>query len=88
MPWTFVSLAADGRTIKVTYDAGDGDCVQPVALEVDQTATQVTVAAWSKSTARAGQACADPLVQAAGSITLDAPLGDRTLLHAPISKAF
>jgi hypothetical protein len=83
MPWRFVSLGDDGTKLEVLYVKGDGgSCVTPVGFQVQETTTTVELWAWS-TTDSSQEACADSLALGRQIVTLPAPLGSRTLLHAP-----
>ena len=83
MPWRFVSLGDDGTKLEVVYVKGDGgSCVTPAGFQVHETTTTVELWAWS-TTDSSQEACADSLAVGREIVTLPAPLGSRTLLHAP-----
>ena len=82
LPWRFVSLGDDGTKLKVLYVKGDGGCTMPVGFQVHETTTTVELWAWS-TTDSSQEACADSLAVGREIVTLPAPLGSRTLLHAP-----
>jgi len=83
MPWRFVSLGDDGTKLEVLYVKGDGgSCVTPVGFQVQETTTTVELWAWS-TTDESQEACAAMLAVGREIVTLPAPLGSRTLLHAP-----
>jgi hypothetical protein len=83
MPWAF--LSQQGPHLQLAFAAGDGDCTLPVGVQVEVTEASVTVTVWSQ-TDRSRSACAAKLVTGAGTLTLQAPLGDRNLVHAPVSR--
>ncbi|MDM4763900.1 hypothetical protein QT381_12860 [Galbitalea sp. SE-J8] len=83
-PWAVVSGSPDADTIAIGYVAdGDfGDCGAHVGVAVVEDATSVTIAAVS---AAADDSCTELLALGGGTVQLAAPLGDRTLFHAPLS---
>jgi hypothetical protein len=83
MPWRFVSLGDDGTKLEVFFVKGDGGgCTAPVGFQVEETTTTVELWAWS-TTDESQEACAAMLAVGREIVTLPAPLGSRTLLHAP-----
>ncbi len=83
LPWRFVALSADGRRIQVVYVAGGG-CTTFVGFVVTEMQAMVTLAA-TGATDLTQKACSAEAKVGAGSVTLAAPLGTRTLWHAPVS---
>jgi hypothetical protein len=82
VPWQFVSLGDDGTKLEVFYVKGDGGCTMPAGFQVQETTTTVELWAWS-TTDESQEACAAMLAVGREIVTLPAPLGSRTLLHAP-----
>lgn len=81
-PWKPVAL--DGRTLTIRYVVGGG-CQSFKGVRVRSSEKSVEV--WTVvSTDKSAAACTDALALGAARVVLDRPLGDRTLLHAPVSK--
>jgi len=85
LPWKFVSLSPDGRVIQLVWVAGDGSCTHLDGILVEETAATVTVTAGA-TTDWSQKACPAMAKVGAGTLTLSAPLGYRTLWHAPVSE--
>jgi hypothetical protein len=83
LPWTFVSLSADGQKVRVLYTKGDGECTTFTGFVVTETSSSVTLAATGNTNSQG--ACHSKLLVGAGTITLAAPLGQQDLMHAPVS---
>jgi hypothetical protein len=85
LPWTFIALSADGKRIQVVYTAGDHGCVTFAGVLVSQTAESVTLTATGRYTSTPPpSACPAMLLQGAGTVSLDAPLDGRDLIHASL----
>ncbi|MCL2514682.1 MAG: hypothetical protein FWD85_07155 [Microbacteriaceae bacterium] len=90
MPWRFLGLSADGRTVDVVYAAGDGGCVTHAGFAVAQTADTVVVEAISTDGGAhlpPGHGCADVYKTGRATITLPAAVGPGTstsLEHAAV----
>ncbi len=85
--WTLRGMSGDRRQLVVKYRAGDGACVRSAGIRVSETSTTVTVAAFSRRYAPAFD-CAAGAPTATGYLDLDAPLGHRRLIHAPVDPAW
>jgi hypothetical protein len=82
MHWQFVALLDGGRTILVSYAAGDG-CDRTLGFHVQQGSNAVELTALSQVD---HGSCTQPLNFLTGTITLDRPLGSRALLHATTDR--
>lgn len=92
-PWTL--MRHEGRTLFVM--AGSGGCLRFDRMAVDETPDVVTVRALSvrkvppvdspepSATPVTARTCTAELSLHAESVCLESPLGDRELVHAPIS---
>jgi hypothetical protein len=82
LPWQFVRVAQDGRRVYLTY--ATGGCTSPGFVAVREGTADVTLTVWSQ---RMDGPARCPLYARItyGWISLDAPLGDRALLHAPVT---
>ncbi len=87
MPWKFRSISPDGRTIVIAYVAGDGDCVKPAGMVIEQQKSLVAIEIVSHQDLTR-QACPSVLIPGRATITLDTPLGSRTLLHVTVSPSW
>jgi hypothetical protein len=89
MPWAFISQ--DGAQLRIAYIAGngsgDGACTRLHGIQTAETDTSVSLTVWS-TTDLSQTACASMLVTGSGTVTLDAPLGDRPLVHPPLSGSW
>lgn len=84
MPWRFVGLRDGGQVLDIVLVAGDGSCVTPAGVTVDESTSRVIVTALSR-TDRSQRACPSDLILARDLVTLSSPLGSRGLYHAPVS---
>ena len=82
--WVFVSLSQNGRAVRILYVGGDGWCAQSSGILVKEQDATVTITATGVSR-RDATVCPASLKQYAGAITLAAPLGQRGLVHSPVS---
>ena len=87
MPWKFRSISPDGRTILIAYVAGDGDCVKPAGVVIDQRKSLIAIEVVSRADLTR-QACPSVLIPGRATITLDAPVGTRTLMHVLTSPSW
>ena len=81
-PWMFVNL--DGRTLELTYVAGDGHCIFPRGFAVTSTKTSVQV--WALSKTGDQKICGDLYNMGHVSLILPEPLNGRKLEHAPTDQ--
>jgi hypothetical protein len=81
MPWRFLALLDQGRTILVSYTLGT-PCNRPVGFRVQEGRNAVGLTALSHT--YQGQR-EQPLLVTFGTIHLARSLGKRLLLHAPTS---
>lgn len=84
MQWRMVTLSDDQRRLQIIYVGGDGWCTRSGGILVVENDSSVTIAATGTSRKGATQ-CPAMLQQYAGTVALGAPLGKRSLLHAPVS---
>lgn len=68
MPWRLSAIHDTAKTIEIYFAEGDGSCVVPQGVHVEQTSTSVTIEAVSNQTASAGEAC--PSVLKSGWVTV------------------
>lgn len=87
MPWVLTAIDDPTSTVSLIYVTGDGDCVTPRGMYVSESATSVLVEVLS-STAVNRSACGSALTMARSRVTLDHPLGARTLIHAVVSSSW
>ena len=87
LPWRFVGLSADGRSIELVYVAGDGKCTTPFGIDVQETPNSVDVWALG-STVKTQTPCPQTALYGHAVITLNDALGARRLLHAPVDSAW
>jgi hypothetical protein len=85
LPWQFLTLADGGKQVEISLNYGG--CMAFDYVQVQQGASSVEITAWGTSTATSHTVC--PAFEAIlrGTVALDAPLGSRQLLHAPISRS-
>jgi hypothetical protein len=81
-PWMFINL--DGRTLELTYVAGDGHCIFPRGFAVTSSKTSVEV--WALSKTGDEPICGDPYNMGHAFLTLPEPLNGRKLVHAPTDQ--
>jgi hypothetical protein len=81
-PWTFIGL--DGRTLELSYVAGDGHCIFPRGFSVIISKTSVEV--WALSKTGDEPICGDPYNMGHAFLTLPEPLNGRKLVHAPTDQ--
>ncbi|WP_378099661.1 hypothetical protein [Cellulomonas sp. T2.31MG-18] len=82
MPWSLHGISADGRTLTVVFPAS---CVSVKGVQREESANTVVLTVWAVT---GTGACAASLSFTFATVGLAAPLGDRLLLHAPVSKAW
>lgn len=82
LPWSLQQLGADGRTLTIYFPAS---CVAIAGVQLTETTSAVTLTVWGVT---GSGACAASLAYGFGAVTLTAPLGDRALLHAPVSRGW
>jgi hypothetical protein len=83
IPWQFVALSNSGKTINIQVQYGG--CTAFDYVEVQQTSSSVEITAWGSRSTDTHVMCPAFVALLRGTVTLDAPLGSRQLLHAPIS---
>jgi hypothetical protein len=87
MPWRLSALSPDGRSITINYVAGDGDCVTPTGIAVDEASSYVAILPISSHDTKQ-TACASTLAVERAVIQLANPLGQRRLLHPVPADAY
>jgi hypothetical protein len=86
VPWALVTSISSASSIDVVSYGGDGYCVKPIGYHVRESASSVEV--WAiDSVDPVLQSCPANLNFERSRVPLAAPLGDRTLLHAPIDPS-
>ncbi len=68
---------AEGSEVPIFIHVGTSGCATLDRIEVDESSDTVTIAAYASDLLRAP--CAAVMVEETVTVTLDAPLGDRTL---------
>lgn len=87
VPWLYISTSTDGRTLTVQYIAAAGDCVAHRGFVVDETDASVELTVVDqRDTSKT--ACAADLIEQRATVTLNEPLSDRPLLHAPVASSW
>lgn len=84
--WTLVAVTDGGRRLVILWDVGDG-CREPDYVDVEQTPTVVRIAPVAHVVDPGGLPCAASARSAVGTILLQQPLGQRSLLHARLTRA-
>lgn len=82
LPWQLVRLSKDGRRVFLAYVTGG--CTSPGFVAVRESARDVVLTAWSQRQSGARPCPAYARIDY-GWVRLAAPLGDRALLHAPVT---
>ncbi len=85
MPWKLSGLSADGKTVMIYYVDGDGSCTTAAGVVVRQTGKYVSIQPVS-TVDTTQSACPAMIKHGWVRVTLDAPLGNRTLLHPAVAK--
>ena len=84
LPWKLDGRSADGSRLYVTYVAGDDDCVRFAGFTLSGSAQALQLQAVGAVDA-SKTACASRLEQGRGVLVLPEALGDRQLVHGPVS---
>ncbi len=84
VPWRLAG--ADGVLLEIRV-AGAG-CVSFQNLDVEETATKVTIAAQAVKDSSPGTFCSQEVTTEQAPQALEKPLGKRKLVHAPISEGW
>ena len=79
-----VQVAGDGRT--VVFDAEQSGCQLITAQATTQTATQVTIQVITTNTSKGNQMCPMIVRVVQVTATLNAPLGNRTIVFESVTK--
>lgn len=92
MPWRLLDVRHFGRGLRVEYYVGNGYTEVAAGFVVLESTTSVELIALSKHVpinCPSGAKCAvpQPLDERLGTVLLKRPLGDRVLLHGPVSSA-
>lgn len=80
--WRLGAVRSHGRVVVIQY--AEGDCWVGGRSQVSQTKTAVTIELLQAYTGGTGVACPQFLIIRTLSVHLQAPLGRRRLLHAPV----
>jgi hypothetical protein len=83
LPWRFVKLTDGGRKVEISLQYGGCNSFSYVQVAQQSSAVQLTV--WGSMPASGKTIC--PAFEAilTGTVTLNAPLGSRQLLHASVA---
>lgn len=84
LPWTYLGQRSGGRAI--VLQTAVGGCTRFSGVQVTQSQTSVEVTVWGQQPNNGRQICPALAQLVAGTVQLAAPLGDRTLLHAPVTR--
>jgi hypothetical protein len=82
--WKLIGVLPGGRSLSISYVAGGG-CLAFERLDVQQTATSVRIAPLVHREQSAGQVCPPLLQLARTTVPLTQPLGNRRLIHPPVT---
>jgi hypothetical protein len=85
IPWRFVATRDGGRTVEIEFEVGG--CERFDHVEVSERPASVQIAVLGSSPTDRHQACPAIAQIINGTVSLHRPLGDRTLLHAPVSRS-
>lgn len=88
MPWRLSAIHDGAKTVEIYFAEGDGYCVVPRGVHVEQTPTSVTIGAVSSQSVSAGEACPSVLKIGWVTVQLTSALGDRPLLHAAVASGW
>lgn len=88
MPWRLSAINDKAKTVEIYFAEGDGSCVVPQGVHVEQTSTSVTIESVSNQTASAGEACPSVLKIGWVTVQLTSALGDRALLHPAVASGW
>lgn len=88
MPWRLSAIHDTAKTVEIYFAEGDGSCVVPQGVHVEQTSTAVTIEAVSNQSASAGEACPSVLKTGWATVQLTSALGDRALLHPAVASGW
>lgn len=81
-PWSLLEASGTRLSLRVA----EGGCFSFRRVEVDEEATQVTLTAISELSSSTTVICEAVLHYQRVSATLESPLGERPLKHAPVSS--
>lgn len=87
-PWSLIGMSADGTRLYLSYGVGDGCGDYTGEVYVQETEGFVAIASLPVATTpteREGDACATVLKTQDGYVQLAEPLGERPLIHLPLS---
>lgn len=88
MPWRLSAISDTAKTVEIYFAEGDGSCVVPQGVHVEQTSTSVTIEVVSNQTASAGEACPSVLKTGWVTVQLTSALGERALLHPAVASGW
>lgn len=88
LAWVLQGIDNSAPSIKIAYDAGDGDCIKPRGIYVHETSTSVLLESVNYWARPRGSACASRQDVRVAEIKLAQPLGKRSLVHATLDSEF
>ncbi|MDM4763145.1 hypothetical protein QT381_09000 [Galbitalea sp. SE-J8] len=90
VPWAVIASSANSPVLFIAYrmPTDDSQCGGHVGSNVVETDTQVVVAAVNERPQSWNENCVAESEVGGGSITLEEPLGSRTLMHAAVSTSW
>lgn len=88
MPWRLSAINDAARTVDIYFVEGDGDCVLPQGIQVDETPTSVTIDALSSQLSSANSSCASLLKTGWATVRLKSALANRVLLHPAVASGW
>jgi hypothetical protein len=85
LPWQFLRLTDGGKQVEISLTYGG--CTTFEYAQVAQGPRSVEITTWGTSTATRRTVCPAFAAILHGTVTLDAPLGSRQLLHGPVARS-
>jgi hypothetical protein len=82
IPWTFVGLGNGRRSVTIRFETSG--CVSLSKVQLVQATSAVQVTVWANVPSHA-RVCPQFVRIVNGLVQLSSPLGDRELLHAPVT---
>jgi hypothetical protein len=83
LPWRFLRLTDGGKKVEISLQYGG--CTSFNYVQVVQGSSAVQLTAWGSSSTTGHTICPAFEALVNGTVTLDAPLGSRQLLHGQVS---
>ncbi len=87
MPWRLSAINDTAKTVEIYFAEGDGTCVVPRGVHVEQTPTSVTIDPLSHQDS-VQTMCPSVLKIDWVTVQLTSALGDRALLHAAVASGW